>query len=437
MDNIGLLEPKIKNLGNQLILSIEEHLLTIDAAIQSGLILLVLCGTWFFTQYGAKAFTAWLQNRERKYALHLNLSIKELFFFITLSAALWFAILLFSVNDLAFSGLKILASLTTAWVFIRITSSTIKSDFWARIIAVGLWLTAALSILGLLGPTTEILDSKALVFGKIRLSLLLIIKAVVIFGLLLWFVGFISKILERLFNRSGSLTSSQKVLFSKLSNILLYSFAVFIALNTAGLDLTALAVFGGALGLGIGFGLQKIFSNLISGIILLMDKSVKPGDVISIDDTYGWVNKLGARYVSVLTRDGKEHLIPNENLISEKVENWSYSDSNIRIHIPVGVSYNSDMHKVREVLLTAAKESPRILKDHPIACLMKNFGDNSVNFELRAWIGDPQQGVSNIKSEIYFRIWDLFKENGIEIPFPQRDMHIKLDEELRDLLKKS
>ncbi len=168
-----------------------------------------------------------------------------------------------------------------------------------------------------------------------------------------------------------------------------------------------------------------------------MDKSVKPGDVISIDDTYGWVNKLGARYVSVLTRDGKEHLIPNENLISEKVENWSYSDSNIRIHIPVGVSYNSDMHKVREVLLTAAKESPRILKDHPIACLMKDFGDNSVNFELRAWIGDPQQGVSNIKSEIYFRIWDLFKENGIEIPFPQRDVNLKVDDELRNLLKKS
>jgi small-conductance mechanosensitive channel len=330
--------------------------------------------------------------------------------------------------------LKIAANLATAWTFIRFTSGVIRNRFWSRLVASMLWITAALSILGVLTPVTDAMDEAAFSVGKVRLSLLLIVKAIVIFAVFFWLVGITSRLLERAFNKANGLTSSQKVLFFKLSNIFLYCVAGFVGLNLIGLDFTTLAVFSGALGLGIGFGLQKIFSNLISGIILLMDKSVKPGDVIAIDDTYGWVNKLGARYVSVLTRDGKEHLIPNENLISEQVENWSYSDTNIRIHVPIGVSYSADVHLVRDLIIQAAKLSPRVLANHPVVCLLKDFGDNSVNFELRAWIGDPQAGVSNIKSEILFNVWDLFKANGIEIPFPQRDLHIKFDEELKKLL---
>lgn len=164
---------------------------------------------------------------------------------------------------------------------------------------------------------------------------------------------------------------------------------------------------------------------MISGIILLMDKSIKPGDVIAVEGSYGWVNALGARYVSVLTRDGKEHLIPNENLITQTVENWSYSDSKVRLHIPIGVSYDSDVRLVQKLLLQAVQDQPRVLKEPEPRCLITGFGDSSIDCEIRAWIFDPQQGIANVKSDIYFRIWELFKEHGVEIPFPQRDIHIK------------
>ncbi len=158
---------------------------------------------------------------------------------------------------------------------------------------------------------------------------------------------------------------------------------------------------------------------------------VKPGDVVAIGDTYGWVNSLGARCVSVLTRDGKEHLIPNENLITQEVENWSYSDQKVRVHIEVGVSYNSDIHLVKELLLKAIEDHPRVLSDPAPVCLITGFGDSSIDHDIRAWISDPEQGVTNVKSEIYYRIWDLFKEHNIEIPFPQRDIHIKSGEEVK------
>ena len=147
--------------------------------------------------------------------------------------------------------------------------------------------------------------------------------------------------------------------------------------------------------------------------------------VIAVDETYGWVNKLSSRHVSVITRDGKEHLIPNESLITEKVENWSYSDKNIRLKIPFGVSYNSDMNQVRELVLKAVDGLDRILDDPQPVCLMTEFGDSSVNFELRCWIDSPERGVKNVMSEVYFAIWNTFRKNKIEIPFPQRDVHIK------------
>lgn len=279
--------------------------------------------------------------------------------------------------------------------------------------------------MGWLDPVTEILDNAAVVAGSVRLSLLVLIKSLIAFGILFWSVRMISTALQRMFQRATGLSPSQRVLFHKFSNIGLYTLATILGLNIAGIDLTALTVFSGALGLGIGFGLQKVFSNLISGLILLLDKSVKPGDVITVGDTFGWVNNLGARCVSVLTRDGKEHLIPNENLVTQQVENWSYSNSHVRLHIPVGVSYNSDLKLVKSLLLQAVTEHPRVLEAPKPDCFLTGFGDSSVDHTLIIWIRDPEGGLMNIKSDIYYRIWDLFKENGVEIPFPQRDVHIK------------
>lgn len=197
------------------------------------------------------------------------------------------------------------------------------------------------------------------------------------------------------------------------------------ALDAMDIDLSALTVMSGAIGLGLGFGLQKVVSNFISGIILLMDNSIKPGGVIEIEGTYGWINNLRARYASVITRDGTEHLIPNEDLITQKVTNWSFTDNLVRQRIPIGVSYGAAPHHCIEIVLEAAHSIERILKEHAPACLLTGFGDSSVDLELRIWIADPANGVANVKSAVLLKVWDSFKANGIEIPFPQRDLHIR------------
>jgi small-conductance mechanosensitive channel len=189
--------------------------------------------------------------------------------------------------------------------------------------------------------------------------------------------------------------------------------------------LTAFAVFGGALGVGIGFGLQKIISNFVSGIILLMDSSIKPGDTIGIAGTYGWIQSLGARYVSVITPDGIEHLIPNEDLIVNQVENWSFSGKRVRLKVPVGISYNSDVRKAMALCVESTEKPERILKNPRPTCQLLEFGDNSVNLEIRFWIRDPQNGVANVKTAVLLGVWDRFHEHGINIPFPQRDLHIR------------
>ncbi len=182
---------------------------------------------------------------------------------------------------------------------------------------------------------------------------------------------------------------------------------------------------GGAIGVGIGFGLQKIFSNLISGFILLLDKSIKPGDTIIVEGSYGRVDTLSARYVSVITRDGIEHLVPNEEMIVNRVENWSYSHNNVRLRIPVGVHYNSNVRKAIELCLQAADETERVLKSPKPACLLKGFGDSSVDLEIRIWVRDPMNGCSNVKSQVLLSVWDKFHEHNIEIPYPQRDLHLR------------
>jgi small-conductance mechanosensitive channel len=227
-----------------------------------------------------------------------------------------------------------------------------------------------------------------------------------------------------------------RVLGAKLTRIALITAAFLVALSAVGIDLTALAVFGGALGVGLGFGLQKIFSNLVSGVILLMDRSIKPGDVIAVGTSFGWINHLGARYASVITRDGIEHLIPNEELITQRVENWSYSNDLVRLRIPIGISYHSDPRLAIRLCVEAAEMIPRVqLKPEP-RCQMMGFGDSSLDLELRVWIDDPQNGRANVISEVLLGVWDRFHEHGIEIPFPQRDLHLRSvlgEEELQSL----
>ncbi len=321
--------------------------------------------------------------------------------------------------------LAIAVSLLTAWVVIRLVLNFVADPWWAKAVAVSVWSYAALDIIGLLEPTLAFMNTLALNLGNFRLSLLDAAKAVVALVVFLWIANWAAHLVENRLRALHHITPSQQVLFGKLARVLFIAVAILVALNAVGIDLTALAVFSGALGLGIGFGLQKVVANLFSGVILLMDRSVKPGDVIAINSTYGWINTIGARYVSVITRDGIEHLIPNEHLISNPVENWSYTDRNVRQRLPLGVSYEADLRQAIALAIEASSSFDRVLSDPEPRCLVKGFGDNTVDLELRVWIQDAEKGVSNIKSEIYLKVWDLFHEHGIEFAYPQRDIHVR------------
>ena len=215
------------------------------------------------------------------------------------------------------------------------------------------------------------------------------------------------------------------MLLSKAFKVTLLTVAVVAALGSLGINLSAFAFIGGTIGVGIGFGLQKVVSNLVCGVILLLDRSIKPGDVIEVGDSYGRIQSLGARYVSVVTRDRFEYLIPNEDLITQQVINWSFTDRLVRLKIGVGVSYNADIHKAMNLMIQAAREVNRVLEVPGPVCQLKDFGDSSVDLELRIWIGDPENGISNVASAIRLAVWDVFQEEHIEIPFPQRDVHVK------------
>lgn len=272
--------------------------------------------------------------------------------------------------------------------------------------------------------------------GGFPISLEFAITAVLVVIIFIAAIRLGGRLITILLERNSHVDDGQRVLVEKLSNVAMIVVGFMLAMDILGIDLTALAFFSGAFGLAIGFGFQKTFGNLISGIILLMDRSIKPGDVIAVGDSFGWVNKIGIRAVSIITRDGKEHLIPNENMMINEVENWSYSSKNVRVRIPIGVAYSSDIRLVEQILLDVVKDHKRILKRPEPKVLIKEFGDNSVNFEFRIWIRDPEEGVSNIKSDIMKQIWFEFEENGVAFPFPQRDVHLDISKDSLSALKK-
>lgn len=297
---------------------------------------------------------------------------------------------------------------------------------WAGwLVAVVLFVAVLSNAVGGLAPITGTLDRIGFDVGKRRFSLLALITATVTAVALFAGVRLINRIVAHSFSRAKGLDPTQKLLGQKIAGIVIVVAAFFVGIDMLGIDLTAFAVFSGALGLAVGFGLQKTFGNLIAGIILLLDRSIKPGDVIVIGDAVGQVQKIGVRAVSIVTRDGKEHLIPNENLMTQEVENWSYSDRNVRVRVKVAVDYGADLMRAQELMLKAASDSPRVLDSPKPAVWITGFGDNGVQFEIRVWISDPESGLGNMTSDVLTRIWKLFKENGIEFPYPQRDIHIR------------
>ncbi len=279
--------------------------------------------------------------------------------------------------------------------------------------------------IGGLDQISAFLSGIGFAVGDRRLSLLTLVSATIIAIVLYAAVRGANRLVATLVRRNRRMDATQALLAEKLAGIAILVAAFFIGVDLAGIDLTAFAVFSGAFGLAIGFGLQKTFGNLIAGIILLMDRSIKPGDVIVVGDSFGRVNKIGVRAVSVITRDSKEHLIPNENLMTQEVENWSFSSKNVRVRVPVGISYDADIRVAQDLMIAAAKATPRVIAAPPPSVWLIGFGESSVDFEILCWINDPEDGVGNVRSDVLNRLWYLLKDAGIQIPYPQRDIHIR------------
>lgn len=295
----------------------------------------------------------------------------------------------------------------------------------ARAVALALFAMMVARALGGADSLTGTLGAVGVDLGSRRISLLSVASALVTLVVLYAAVRLVNRMVGATLQRSSSFDPTQRVLAEKLAGIAVLIIAFFLAIDLIGIDLTAFAIFSGAFGLAIGFGFQKTFGNLISGIILLMDRSIKPGDVIVVGESVGWVNKIGARAVSVITRDGKEHLIPNEILMTTPVENWSFSDRNVRVHVEVRIAYDCDVALAQRLLMQAATDSPRVLKDPNPNVWMTELGDNGIGFDVLCWINDPESGVGNVKSDVLNRIWALFQEHGIRIPYPQHDLHVR------------
>ncbi|MEQ8707975.1 MAG: mechanosensitive ion channel [Rhodospirillales bacterium] len=421
MPEIPDLQPYLQSALNWLL----AHVLTVEAGVQLAAVLVTLCIA-LLLRGQIKAGVARLQTVSRGGFVLRRLAVLPLSIYIVLAwlTLLYLILLITTAAGGSHRLITIAVSLQTAWVIIRLTSGLLRNPLASRTMASIAWALAALNIVGLLDPTLAMLEGVSASFGDFRISALAAVKAAAVGAFLLWAALTASRFVELQISRSVSLTPSIQVLTSKLIKIVLITLAVVVALSGVGIDLTAFAVFSGAVGVGIGFGLQKIISNLISGVILLLDRSIKPGDVIQLEGTYGWVNTLSARYVSVVTRDGVEHLIPNENLITQNVINWSYSSRKVRLRAPLGVSYDTDLPHALKVCMEAAGSLDRVLKNPAPNCLITGFGDSSVDLELRFWVEDPEAGAGNIKSAVYLAVWEAFREHGISIPFPQREIAI-------------
>jgi small-conductance mechanosensitive channel len=292
------------------------------------------------------------------------------------------------------------------------------------VVRYGAWAYVTLAILNLRDEASILLDGIGFNLGEMRVSLLVLLQAAVVLALLVAGARLITRTTAARIERNEDISPSMRVLVVKFMQVALYGLAIVIGLRSVGVDLTGLAVLSGAIGVGLGFGLQKVVSNLVSGVIILLDKSIKPGDVISLGDTFGWIQTLGARYASVVTRDGKEYLIPNEDLITNQVVNWSHSDEFVRLDIHFGASYGDDPNLVRRIAIEAAKGVDRVLTSKPPVCHITGFGDSSVDYILRFWISDPTGGLTNIRGNVFLALWDAFHAHGVSIPFPQREVRM-------------
>ena len=342
--------------------------------------------------------------------------------------ALWASLLYVAQTAMAGAGMdstivRIASSLSLAWLLILIVTAFLPEGFrkpagWV------IWVFAAFYAVGILDEVMTWLNSIGPPFGGRTISPVFVVQAIATVALFMFAANWLAKKLKTRVDELPQVEPSLRILMGNAVQIALFFGAALLAMAGLGIPLSGLAVLGGAIGVGLGFGMQQIVANFISGVILLTDRSIKPDDVIEVDETYGVVKSLGLRYASVITRDGKEHLIPNEMLVTDKVVNWSYSNKEVRVKRRLRVEYETDLRKAVALVEEGAMQTDRVLARPAPKCLVMEFGDEAIEIEVRFWINDPENGVSNVSSAVMLNIWDKFTEAGIDIPLRHEDVLI-------------
>jgi small-conductance mechanosensitive channel len=341
--------------------------------------------------------------------------------------------------------LDVAMQLATALILVRLSIHLLRLALgprswlrtWETRLTLLVWLAISFQLVGWFDAIQNTLDAINLLPGKGRFTLWALLKGLVIITVFVLVTSVVARAAERRIMHVESIALSTRIGITKFTYFFLVGLGVLLGINAAGVDLTALTVLTGAVGIGLGFGLQSIASNFVSGFVLLMDKSIKPGDVISFTgmpgtstESFGWVQALRGRYVVVRDRDGVETLVPNQQLITNPVINWSYSDRKVRLKLPVRVSYRDDPELALAVLMHATENNPRILREPPPVSRLMQFSDHGMDLELRFWIADPEAGVNNVRSDVNRAIWRLFRDAGITIPVAQRELYVRHGEPL-------
>ncbi len=401
----------------------------VNALWQIGVLALCIAGGWFVQRYVERgALAQSVTDSEATLRMHMGGVRRMAFPLGTLALVLVARVIL--QHWLPVSLLDLAVSLLTALALVRITIYMLRHIFapggWLRsserYIAWTVWIGCVVYIGGLWPALRGLLDGIGVSFGAQRVTLLLVMQGVLSITVTVLLALWLGRLIETRMMGAASVNVNLRVMITKLAQAILLLAAILIALPAVGIDLTVLSVFGGMLGVGIGFGLQKIASNYISGFIILMDRSVSIGDLITVDKYTGQLTKMTARYVVMHAMDGTETIIPNETMITSPVVNHSYTDKRVRVGVPIQVAYESDLEAVGRILIEAAQRHPRVLQDKPPKMLIREFADSGINVELGVWILDPQDGTANLRSDLYFDIWREFKAHGIEIPYPQRNI---------------
>jgi len=422
---------KALTLFTSLIQGLREDLLHPVGFLQIGAIGLSYLIAWLF----AAKVRQHLEKDSDRVKAHMRFAVSPAHFAIMFKGFLWLLLIwfchtLFKEFAVPINFLHMVMNLIIALLVIRFASFYIKSSFWSRVVYVICLVFVLLRIFKLWHPTVRLLDSMTIPLGKMTISVWGLIEAIVIFIVLWTAAGAANRFFAHWITASTKLTYSDRTLIQRVINAAMIVLVILISLKAAGIHLAAVVVTGGAIGFAVGIGLQKIGSNMVSGIMLLLRKPIRQGDVVAFEKSfaganYGWITKIGLMYVQVATRSGSLLLIPNEVFVTQKIENLSYDDNLLRLEIPVGVSYACDLNKALTFAVAAAMSIDRILKTPEPKCIISEFGESTVNLQLRVWIDDPKNGIANVKNAVLLKVWENFHANGIEIAFPQRDLHIK------------